>query len=171
MKKFLKVVVWILVLAAVCVGVYFVLPEYPQDYVKSIVQPMVDAEAKARVDQVKSLLNKDLGNVSYQTILEAKTKNSCWAYEIDENTGVETVTFHGRGLTMNLTDWTEYNGKLSTSAIIKMEFVITGGKQVSIHPYVDGELMEINDNKHEDANEDIRLEILKQAYNGGKLED
>lgn len=173
MKGFLKVVVWIVVVIAALVGVYYVLPEYPQDYVKSVIQPLVDAESKARVEQVQNLLVKELDNASYKTILEAKTKNPCWAYEKDDTTGVETVTFHGRGLTINLKDWTDYSGLLSTNATVKVEFVITGGQKVDIHVYVDDTLMEIVDAKdsHQEDNKKIRLEILKQVYYGGALED
>ncbi len=173
MKGFIKAVVWIVIVVAALVGVYFVLPEYPQDFVKSVIQPIVDAESKARVEQVQTLLVKELDNASYKTILEAKAKNPCWAYEKDETTGVETITFHGRGLTINLKDWTEYSGLLSTNAAVKFEFVITGGQKVDIHAYVDGTLMEIVDAKdsHQEENKKIRLEILKQMYYGGALED
>lgn len=172
MKGFFKAVVWIVIVVAALVGVYFVLPEYPQDFVKSVVQPIVDAESQVRVQQVQSLLVKELDNASYKTILEAKSKNPCWAYEKNEETGVETVTFHGRGLTINLKDWTEYSGLLSTNATVKVEFVITGGKQVDIHTYVDDTLMEIIDAKdsHQEENKKIRLEILKQVYLGSGLE-
>lgn len=172
MKGFIKAVVWIVIVVAALVGVYFVLPEYPQDFVKSVVQPIVDAESQVRVQQVQSLLVKELDNASYKTILEAKSKNPCWAYEKNEETGVETVTFHGRGLTINLKDWTEYSGLLSTNATVKVEFVITGGKQVDIHTYVDDTLMEIIDAKdsHQEENKKIRLEILKQVYLGSGLE-
>ncbi|MBO5088278.1 MAG: hypothetical protein J6C01_06350 [Lachnospiraceae bacterium] len=172
MKGFFKAVVWIVIVVAALVGVYFVLPEYPQDFVKSVVQPIVDAESQVRVQQVQSLLVKELDNASYKTILEAKSKNPCWAYEKNEETGVETVTFHGRGLTINLKDWTEYSGLLSTNATVKVEFVITGGKQVDIHTYVDDTLMEIVDAKdsHQEENKKIRLEILKQVYLGSGLE-
>lgn len=169
MKGFLKGVVWILVLAAVCVGVYYILPEYPQSYVKSVFQPMVDAVAKAKIEQVQGSLNKDLDNASYKTILESKTKNPCWVYIMDDG-GVEHVVFYGRGVSMNLKEWGDYQGKLSTSASIKIDFEFTTNG-VSVHPYVDGYLMEINDGKHVDQNKKIRKEILSQLYSGmGALE-
>ena len=165
MKGFLKVVVWILVLAAICVGVYFVLPEYPQSFVKSVFQPMTDAVAKSKIEQVQGILNKDLGNASYKTILESKTKNPCWVYAKDEVTGEESVTFYGRGVTINLKEWQEYQGMLSTSASVKVVFEIDG-QQVNIHPYVDGVLMEIVDGKHVEENKKIRQDILSQLYSG-----
>lgn len=174
MKGFLKAVAWILVLVGVLVGVYMVLPEYPQSFVKSIVQPIVDSNAKMRIDQVKALTNKDLDNQNYATILEAKTKNPCWSYRKDETTGYEYVTFFGRGLTINLKSFPDYGGLLSTSATVKIEFEIIGGSQVNIHPYVDGTLMEINnpaDNKNLESDKKIRLEILRQVYQGGSMEE
>lgn len=165
MKGFVKVVVWIVVLAAICVGVYFILPEYPQSYVKSIFQPMTDAAADLRIGQVQNMLNDELDKATYKTILEAKTKNPCWVYKMDEVTGAESVTFYGRGVTINLQDYRDYQGKLSTSAMIKVVFDITGNK-VQIHPYVDGVLMELNDESYEEKNKEIRTTIFRQMYTG-----
>lgn len=165
MKGFMKAVVWIVIIAAVCVGVYFILPEHPKAYVTSVFQPMTDAVAKSKIEQVQGLLNKDLGNASYKTIFEAKTKNACWVYEKDETTGTEYVTFRGTGVSINLQDYKDYNGKLYTNASVKVEFEILGNK-VEIHPYVDGELMEINDGKHTDQNKEIRNALFQQLYGG-----
>lgn len=164
MKGFMKVVVWIVVVIAVAVGVYFILPEYPQSFVKSVFQPMTDAVAKSRIEEVQNIINKDLNGASYKTILESKTKNPCWVYRKEES-GTEYVTFYGRGVSINLKEWEEYNGMLSTSASVKMEFEIAGGK-VEIHPYVDGELMEIKDGKHTKQNKELRLELLTQLHGG-----
>lgn len=166
MKQFFKVVIWIVVIGAVLFGVYMVLPEYPQSFVKSIVQPLVDSQAKTRITQVKALTNKDLDNATYQTILESKTKNACWVYETKESEpGIEYVTFYGRGVSINLKDWADYSGKLSTSATVKIEFKIRGNS-VDIYPYVDGALMCIEDGKHVEENDKIKLSIFNQLYNG-----
>lgn len=165
MKGFVRVLIWIVVLVAICVGVYFVLPEYPQSVVKSLFQPMVDSEAKSMISQVQSLTNKDLDNASYKTILEAKTKNPCWVYNKDKTTGEKSVVFFGRGVSINLKDWTDYQGVLSTSASVKIEFKISG-RNVEILPYVDGKLMSIKDGKHVEQNDKIKLSILSQMYTG-----
>ncbi len=170
MKSFMKVLIWLVVLGAVCAGVYVVLPEYPQSCVKSAFQPHIDPQAKVRIDQVQALTNRDLNSATYKTILEGKVKNPCWVYEFDETTGAEKVTFYGRGILINLKDWKDYDGKLSTSASVKMEFEIAGNK-VEIHPYVDGKLMEINDGKHDEQNDDLRLDLLSQLYNGMKVDN
>lgn len=169
MKSFMKVVIWLIILCGICVGVYFVLPEYPQSCVKAVFQPHVNAQAKVRIDQVQALTNRDLDNATYKTILEAKVKNPCWVYELDEVTGSEKVIFYGRGIQINLKDWEDYDGKLSTSASVKMEFEIAGNK-VEIHPYVDGRLMEITDGSHEEENDNLRLDLLSQLYGGMQVE-
>ncbi len=167
MKGFVKVLVWIVILAAVCAGVYMLLPEYPKSVVKSIVQPVIDSEAKSMISQVQALTDKDLGNATYKTILESKTKNPCWVYETREaEPGIEYVIFYGRGVSINLKDWQDYGGMLSTSATVKFEFKITGKKSVDILPYVDGKLMNIKDGTHVEQNDKIKLDILTQMYSG-----
>lgn len=170
MKGFVKVVVWIIILAAIAFGVYLVLPEFPQAAVKSVVQPIIDANAKMRIDQVKALTNRDLDNATYQTILEGQTKNPSWVYVTkEEEPGIEYVIFYGRGVSINLKDWTDYAGMLSTSASIKVEFKITGGN-VDIYPYIDGVLMNIQDGKHVEQNDKIKLDIFRQLYTGMQTE-
>lgn len=166
MKGFVKVLVWIIILAAVCFGVYMVLPEFPQAAVKSVVQPIIDSNAKMRIDQVKLLTNKDLNNTTYKAILESKTKNPSWVYVTkEEEPGVEYVIFYGRGVSINLKDWTDYQGMLSTSASVKIEFKITNGN-VEILPYIDGNPMYIKDGAHVEQNDKIKQDILNQLYSG-----
>lgn len=170
MKKFFKVVVWIVILGAVLFGVYTVLPEYPHNFAKSVIQPIIDSEAKTRITQVKALTNKDLNNATYETILESEANTTCWVYETrEEEPGVEYVIFYGRGVSINLKDFVDYNGKLSTNAIVKIEFRIRGNN-VDIYPYVDGTKMNIEDGKHVDQNDQIKLEIFKQLYSGMQAE-
>ena len=49
MKNFLKTLLWIVIIGAVLFGIYYVLPEYPQNFIKSFVQPIVNSEAKTRI--------------------------------------------------------------------------------------------------------------------------
>ncbi len=51
MKNFLKTLLWIVIIGAVLFGIYYVLPEYPQNFIKSFVQPIVNSEAKTRIQQ------------------------------------------------------------------------------------------------------------------------
>lgn len=73
MKKFFKVMMWIIILGAIFFGIYAVLPEYPKNFVKSFVQPIVDSNAKMRIDQIKNLQVTDIEGVTgqtYQSVLE-----------------------------------------------------------------------------------------------------
>ncbi|MGN0154505.1 MAG: hypothetical protein ACI4A3_08625 [Lachnospiraceae bacterium] len=165
MKKFLKVVLWIIIIGGVCTGIYMVLPEYPQNFIKSFVQPIVDSEAKMRIDQVKKLEADGLKGVTYQTALEKNTGMSCWVYEKDETTGVEYVIYYGNGASVNMKDYADYNGKLYTSCSVKFEFKITGNS-VEIYPYLDGTKMNIEDGAHVDKNKEVRQIIVQQLYGG-----
>ncbi|MCM1497052.1 MAG: hypothetical protein NC124_01140 [Clostridium sp.] len=170
MKGFLKVVMWIVILGAILFGVYMILPEYPQNFAKSIVQPIIDSTAKTKIGQVKALTNKDLNGATYQTILEGKTNSKCWVYETrEEEPGIEYVIFYGKGVTINLKDYADYDGKLSTSASVKIEFKISGNN-VEIYPYVDGVKMNIQDGAHVEQNDKIKQDIFQQLYSGMQME-
>lgn len=173
MKKFFKVMMWIIILGAIFFGIYAVLPEYPKNFVKSFVQPIVDSNAKMRIDQIKNLQVTDIEGVTgqtYQSVLEKSTGMSCWVYEKREaEPGVEYVIYRGNGASMNLKDYADYKGMLATSASVKYEFKITGNK-VEIYPYIDGTLMHIEDGKHVESNKAIKKDILNQLYNGIQTE-
>lgn len=170
MQKVLKVVIGIVILIAIGFGVYQILPDYPKSFVKSFVQPLTDARAKERITSVQNLQNKDVGNATYKQILEKNTGMSSWIYETRETEpGVEYVIFNGKGASVNLKDYTEYNGKMSTSCVVKFVFKITG-VNVEIYPYIDGVKMSIDDGKHAEQNKAIRQDILTQLYSGMKSE-
>ena len=167
MKQLLKVVVTIVILIAIGYGVYAFLPEYPHDFVKSFVQPIVDVEAKARITQVQNIPVgiKELDGVTYKTALEKNNGSSCWVYDKDEATGQETVVFRGRGASINMKDYVDYEGKLYTSAEVKFEFIISGNT-VEIIPYLDGTKMNIKDGAHVEKNKEVLRMIVSQLYGG-----
>lgn len=137
MKQFLKILVGVVILGVIGFCVYGVLPEYPQNLVKSLVQPVINSQAKERISAVKNLKNSDV-DATYQTILESHTNNNFWVYEINEATGVETVTFYGSGAHISVKELKGHEDMLYTSCQVKFEFVITGNK-VEIIAYIDGE--------------------------------
>lgn len=165
MKKFLKTVLWIVIIGGVLFGVYSVLPEYPQMFIKSFVQPVVNSQAKTRITQVQNLLADGVDGATYKTVLEKNTGMSCWTYDKDETTGVEYVTYMGNGASVNMKDYHDYNGKLYTSCSVKFEFKITGSS-VEIYPYLDGTKMNIEDGKHVEQNKQVREIIVQQLYGG-----
>ena len=137
MKQFLKVVIGVIILVAICFGVYTVLPDYPHNMVKSFVQPVVNKQAKARIDAVKGLVNKDL-DAGYQKILESHTTTYFWVYDLDEATGTETVTFYAKGAHINIKDIPDHEDHLYTSCGIKFEFKISGNT-VNITAYIENQ--------------------------------
>ena len=172
MKQFLKVVVWIIILGGVGFGVYMIMPEYPHDFVKSFVQPVIDSSAKTRIDQVKNLPIgvKGLDGVTYKMALTKNTGMNCWVYEKDETTGVETVTFRGNGASINMKDYTDYNGKLYTSCAVKFDFVITGNN-VEIIPYLDGTKMRSDADIGTEKDKEVLHNIVSQMYGGVQEEE
>lgn len=172
MKQFFKVFMWIVILGAACFGIYTVLPEYPHNFIKSFVQPITDAQAKMRIEQIQGIKAEVTGadGVTYKDVLEKNTGMSCWVYETRETEpGIEYVIYRGNGASLNLKDFRDYNGMLATSAAIKYEFRIKGNN-VDIYPYVDGVKMLIEDGKHVEANKEIKKSILDQLYNGMQAE-
>lgn len=137
MRQFLKVVIGIIILAGICFGVYTVLPEYPHNMVKSFVQPVMDKQAKVRIDEVKNLVNKDL-EATYQKILESHTTSSFWIYDANEAAGTETVTFYAKGAHINIKDVPDHEDHLYTSCGVKFVFAISG-KTVNITAYIEKE--------------------------------
>lgn len=157
MKKFLKVLMWIVILGVVCFGIYTVLPNYPKNFVKSFVQPVVNSEAKARINAVKNLTNQDV-EATYQKILETYTNTSFWVYEKNEVDGTETVSFYGKGAYINIKDVKDHDDMLYTSCAVRFDFVIKGNT-VNINAYIDNV-----------AQDDVIKEVMiKQLYEGKAL--
>lgn len=154
MKQFLKVLIGIVILGAIGFGVYSVLPQYPHDFVKSFVQPVVNSQAKARIDAVKNIFNQDIQS-TYRTILESHTKNRFWVYDLNETTATETVTFYGSDAYINIEDIADHDEMLYTSCQVKFVFTITGNK-VDITAYIDGEMQD-------DAVKEL---MIKQLFEG-----
>lgn len=170
MKQIMKVLIWIIVIGGICTGIYMVLPDYPQDFIKSFVQPVINSQAKARIKQIQSLKAEGVDNVDYKTVLEKNSGISCWVYETRESEpGIEYVKYRGKGAAINLKEYTDYDGKLSTSCLVTFEFKIKGSS-VEIYPYIDDVKMNIEDGAHVDANKKIREDIVQQLYNGMKAD-
>ena len=96
MKTFVKILVAILVVAALCGGIYLVLPETAQTFVKGNIQYRINDEAKKRVDEAKNsqikYTYKDNGikkiydpGTTYGSALENKAKTTVWYYERIKN--------------------------------------------------------------------------------------
>ncbi len=178
MKNFMGKLLIVVIFVGILVGIYYILPEYPQNYVKSLVQTKIDKEADARIQQVKQLKNKDVENQTYETILTTNTNAGCWTYLAAEKSddGCEHVYYYGKDADVNLKDWPDYGGLMYNGAIIKVDFAIKGGgSSVEISPYIDdisdGKALQIFDGKHVDANNKIKIDYFTQLYKGMKSDN
>lgn len=167
MKQFFKVVIGIVILVAVGYGIYMIVPDYPHDFIKSFVQPIIDSQAKTRISQVQNLDVgiKGMEGITYKVALEKNTGMSCWVYNKDETTGAESVVYRGRGASVNMKNYGDYKGKLYTSGYIKFEFNISGNN-VEIIPYIDDTKMNIKDGAHVEQNKEVLKMIVSQLYGG-----
>lgn len=172
MKTFGKVIIWIVIIAAAGFAIYKFVPEYPHNMMKSLVQPVIDVEAKTRIDQIKNLSVgvKGLDGVTYEMALSKNTGMNCWVYEkeVNEATGQivsEVVTFMGNGASVNMKDYNDYQGKLYTSCQVKFEFSITGNNVV-ITPYIDGQKMRLGTEKPTERDKEVLKMIVSQMYGG-----
>lgn len=101
MKTFLKILLAVVIVAALCVGVYFVLPERSQMYIKGNIQYRTDDDAKTHVDKIQDMSISD--STTYGDALTKLCKSTAWYYEPGSETGDWTVTFYGTKATIDLT--------------------------------------------------------------------
>ena len=113
MKTFVKILVAIIVVAAICGGVYLVLPETAQIFVKGNIQYRTNDEAKDKIDSLKKneIVYTDVQSngtekkvptgVTYGDALDKKAKTTVWYYEDTTNAGVR-ITYYGTKVSMDL---------------------------------------------------------------------
>lgn len=141
MKTFLKILVAIVIVAAICVGVYFVLPETSQMYVKGNIQYRTDDTAKAQVDKIKNITIPDY-DVTFGDGLEAFCKSTAWYYE-EVSADTWTVTFYGTKATLNLTETSL--DIYYTDEPFKVVFTVRNDSQVDISMEIDGDSLSNDD--------------------------
>ena len=104
MKTFVKILVAIIVVAAICGGVYLVLPETAQIFVKGNIQYRTNDEAKDKIDSLKKneIVYTDVqSNGTYGDALDKKAKTTVWYYEDTTNGGFR-ITYYGTKVSMDL---------------------------------------------------------------------
>jgi hypothetical protein len=139
MKKLVKVIIAILVVAAICFGIYTVLPETTQMYVKGNIQYRTDDTAKSHVDEIKGLIAED--SVTYGTGLEKLCKSTAWYYEPGSDSENWTVTFYGSKATMDFTSDNISGVGLYTEKPLKVVFSVRTGGQVDITITIGGDTL------------------------------
>lgn len=134
MKTFLKILLAIIIVAALAFVVYLMLPEVQKMYIQGNIQYRTNDEAKEHVDQIKGakVPNSD---VTFGDGLEGLCKSTAWYYETSAN-GDWTVTFYGSKATMDLT--TGGMDQVYTLKPLKVIFTVRGGSNVDIAIYIDG---------------------------------
>ena len=93
MKTFVKILIAIIVVAALCGGIYLVLPETTQIFVKGNIQYRTDDNAKEKIDSLKknNIIYTEVQSngtdkkvdtgVTYGDALDKKGKTTVWYYE------------------------------------------------------------------------------------------
>jgi hypothetical protein len=116
MKTFLKILLALVIVAGIGFGIYFVLPETSQMFVKGNIQYRTDDNAKEKIDKIKANEIKytetaDNGTtktvetgVKYGDALEKAAKTSAWYYEEAAN-GSQTITFYGSKVSLDLSKY------------------------------------------------------------------
>ncbi len=155
MKTFLKVILAIVIVAALCVGIYFVLPESAQMIVKGNIQYRTDETAQAQVDKIKNVTIPDY-DVTFGDGLEGFCKTTAWYYE-ETATDTWTVTFYGTKATLNLTD-TNLDA-FYTDEPFKVIFTVRNDSAVDINMSIDGDALS------DDAVKEATYKVIADAAN------
>ncbi|MGN0393737.1 MAG: hypothetical protein ACI4EF_00065 [Coprococcus sp.] len=154
MKTFLKILIALIIVAALCVGIYYVLPETPQMYIKGNIQYRTDDEAKKEIDIVKSNIIKvntvadngtkktiDTG-VTYGDALEKTCKSTVWYYETGAD-GSRTITFNGSKASLDLSKYGSDGTFINKSLKLVFYFPTSGNGTVTV--YVGGNILNDTD--------------------------
>lgn len=151
MKAVLKILMAVVIVAALCGGIYLVLPETAKVFVKGNIQYRIDDTAKTRIDETKGnqvkYTYKDNGikktfdpGVTYGDALEKKAKTTVWYCE-DNSTGGYTVTFYGTKVSMDLTKYGADGTYIDRTLKVVFDFKPnnSGGYTGSVSWYIDNE--------------------------------
>ena len=144
MKTFLKILLAIIIVAALCGGVYLVLPETAQIFVKGNIQYRTDDNAKEKVDSLKenSIVYPDTQSngtakkvdtgVTYGDALTKKSKSIVWYYE-DTNNGGFKITFYGTKVSMDLSKYGSDGTYIDKTLKVVFDFPSGGKSSVTIY--------------------------------------
>jgi uncharacterized protein YxeA len=118
MKTVMKILLAIIIVVAIVLGIYCVLPETSKMFIKGNIQYRTDDTAKEMIDKVKANEIKytevaDNGTtktvetgVTYGDALEKAGKSTAWYYEEAAN-GNRTITYYGSKVSLDLAKYGE----------------------------------------------------------------
>ncbi len=151
MKVFIKILVALIIVAALCFGIYCILPETSKMYIKANIQYRTNDEAKAKVDSLKSQIIKitepqdngttkvvDTG-VPYGDALERVCKSTAWYYESDVD-GSITITFYGTKASLDLSKYGS-DGTFIDKPLKVVFYFPSDGKGGTITLFIDNEVV------------------------------
>ena len=127
MKKLVKFIITMLIVAAIGYGFYTLLPEYPQAMVKSIIQPHVDKVAKQKIFEQKTEKYKKT-KTEYGVLLFDWGNTNVWVYENLEEENKEVVTFYTTGVSIDLGELPNNKEIFYSEASVKIEFIKDNNK-------------------------------------------
>jgi uncharacterized protein YxeA len=145
MKTFLKILLALVIVAALCGVVYVCLPETGKVYVKGYIQQKTDDEAKEKIDSLKKntitytetqtngIQKKTDSGVTYGDALTKKSKSSVWYYEETGDGGFD-ITFYGTKVTMDLTNYGADGSYINMT--LKVVFSFPAGGKSSVTMYI-----------------------------------
>ncbi len=137
MKTFLKILLAVVIVAALAFVIYLMLPEEQKMYVQGNIQYRTDDDAKEHVDKIRDAKVPN-SEITFGKGLEGLCKTTAWYYE--QGSGNDwTVTFYGSKATLDLT--TGGLDDVYTSKPMRVVFSVRNDSEVDISIYVDGTLM------------------------------
>lgn len=144
MKVFLKILLALVIVAALCGGVYLVLPETAQTYVKGYIQYRTDDNAKEKIDSLKAneivydavqangTTQKVETGVTYGTALDKIGKTTVWYYE-DRTDGGLTITYYGTKVSMDLSKYGSDGTYINKTLKVVFDFPSGGKSSVTLY--------------------------------------
>ena len=157
MKKLVKFIITMLIVAAIGYGFYTLLPEYPQAMVKSIIQPHIDDVAKQKIFEQKNEKEKNT-KTEYGVLLFDWGNTNIWVYENLEEENKEVVTFYTTGVSINLGELPNNKEIFYSEASVKIEFIKDNNKTKNNKQVI----MYINGNEVDKETKNYILESIER---------
>lgn len=134
MKTFLKILLAVVIVAALGFVIYLMLPEEQKMYIQGNIQYRTDDEAKEHVDRLRDIYIPN-SSITFGQGLDKLCKSTAWYYE--KGTGNDwKVTFYGSKASLDLT--TGGLNEVYINKPIEIIFSVRNDSEVDITIYVDG---------------------------------
>ena len=144
MKTFVKILIAIIVVAALWGGIYLVLPETTQIFVKGNIQYRTDDNAKEKIDSLKknNIIYTEVQSngtdkkvdtgVTYGDALDKKGKTTVWYYEESADGGFK-ITYYGTKVSMDLAKYGSDGTYIDKTLKVVFDFPAGGKSSVTLY--------------------------------------